>query len=78
MKKSVVLLVILLAGCATPRYVTIYCVGKDQQPPKEPERIGGKLTGRAQDDLKIVAGSAIELRAWGQGLNQILEGCREK
>jgi hypothetical protein len=78
MKKSVVLLALLLCGCAHTRYVSISCVGKDQVLPKEPERAGDKLTGQAQDDLKIVAGSAIELRAWGQGLNGILEGCRAK
>jgi hypothetical protein len=77
MKKSVVLLALLLCACSHVRYATAYCVGRDQALPKEPERVGGKLTGQAQDDYKIVAASAVELRAWGQGLNQILEGCRE-
>jgi hypothetical protein len=36
-----------------------------------------KLTGDASKDVGVLAGSAIRLRAWGEGLQSILEGCRE-
>ena len=67
-----------LSACATTRYVSVPCVSKDQALPAEPERIKDKLTGQADRDLQIVAGSAVRLRAWGEGLSSILEGCREK
>jgi hypothetical protein len=66
-----------LSGCATTRYSRIYCLTHDQALPAEPEKVGPQLTGRADEDLRIVAGSAIRLRAWGEGLQQVLEGCRE-
>jgi hypothetical protein len=65
-----------LCGCAHDRFVQIPCIAKDQVLPAEPERVGPKLTGQAQEDFRTVAGSAVELRAWGRGLNGILEGCR--
>ena len=68
----------LLAGCQTTRYVTVPCVGKDQVLPAEPPKIANRLTGKADEDVKTIAGSAVRLRAWGSGLRQILEGCREK
>jgi hypothetical protein len=70
-----------LAGCATTqRFTPVYCVSPDQlQRLKgaEPPRVGEKLTGQAQDDFKIAAGSAVQLRAWGEGLIGVLEGCQE-
>lgn len=65
-----------LTGCATTRYVTVPCLAKDQALPAEPPKVGKSLTGEADKDLRIVAGSAVRLRAWGEGLNGILEGCR--
>lgn len=76
MKLLFVLVALALSGCAHDRYVTIPCVANDQVLPAEPERVGPKLTGQAQEDFRIVAGSAVELRAWGRGLQGILEGCR--
>lgn len=70
------LLLLSLTGCATTRYVTTPCLTKDQAIPAEPPRVHDKLTGRADEDLRTVAGSNIRLRSWGEGLNQILEGCR--
>lgn len=66
-----------LTGCATPRVATIYCLDKTTQLPTEPPKVKGQLTGEADKDLRIVAGSALRLRAWGQGLQTVLEGCRE-
>lgn len=74
---SLALAALLLSGCAHTRYVTVYCLDHNTQLPAEPERVHDKLTGEADKDLRIVAGSAVRLRAWGEGLNSILEGCRE-
>jgi hypothetical protein len=43
----------------------------------EPPKVHDQLTGQADKDAGILAGSAIRLRAWGQALNHIIEGCRE-
>jgi hypothetical protein len=71
-----ILALLALSGCQTTRYVTVPCVSKGQQLPAEPDRVGGKLTGNADHDFQIVAGSNARLRAYGQGLRTILEGCR--
>lgn len=69
---------LLLAGCAqTPRITVAYCLTADQQLPPEPPKVRDKLTGDASQDVGVLAGSAIRLRAWGEGLQTILEGCRE-
>ena len=67
---------IALAGCQTTRHIVSPCIAKDQALPAEPERVSGKLTGKADEDIRIIAGSAVRLRAYGQGLRTILEGCR--
>jgi hypothetical protein len=43
----------------------------------EPPKVHDKLTGNADTDVGILAGSVIRMRAWGGGLRTILEGCRE-
>jgi ABC-type uncharacterized transport system auxiliary subunit len=68
----------LLTACAPHvRYVSTYCLTHDQQLPAEPPKVHSQLTGHADSDIGIIAGSAIRLRAWGEGLQTILEGCRE-
>jgi hypothetical protein len=72
------MLIVLATGCTTTRYVTVPCLTPDQYKKLEqsqPEKIHGKLTGEADKDLRIVAGSAVRLRAWGTGLLGVLEGC---
>jgi hypothetical protein len=72
---------IALAGCTTARYVTVPCVTGEQYEKlksAEPPKVGDKLTGRADEDIKPIAGSAVRLRAWGHGLLGVLEGCREE
>jgi hypothetical protein len=76
-RPALLLVALALTGCATTRYATVHCIGKDQSLPAEPPRIKSQLTGEADKDLRIVAGSAVRLRAWGEGLQTILEGCRE-
>ena len=41
----------------------------------EPEQVGSRLTGNAAADLAIVAASALDLRAWGQGMAADLKAC---
>jgi hypothetical protein len=68
-----------LTGCTTTRYVTIPCLTPEQYKKLEqsqPEKVHGKLTGEADKDLRIVAGSAVRLRAWGTGLLGVLQGCQ--
>ena len=71
-------LALAVSGCATTRYAPVHCVSpqqlqklKDAEPPK----IGSRLTGQAQDDLKIIAGNNVELRQYGHGLLSVIEGC---
>jgi ABC-type uncharacterized transport system auxiliary subunit len=78
MRAARYILIYFLAGCAPhPRFSTVYCLSHDQQLPAEPPKIKDKLTGDAATDVGTLAGSAIRLRAWGEGLQTILEGCRE-
>lgn len=73
-----ILLAIGLSGCVTTRYVKIACLTQeqlDQRKAAEPPKVGGQLSGDAQKDVRIVGGSAKELRAWGQGNLAILGGC---
>lgn len=65
-----------LSGCVSTRYVTSHCLTADQVIPAEPPKIAPLLTGRADADARTLAASAVRLRAWGQGLAGILEGCR--
>lgn len=69
---------LLLIGCSTVRYVKVPCLSPSQLQQRkdaEPPKVGDKLTGQAQEDLKTIAGSAVQLRAWGQGNLLILQGC---
>jgi hypothetical protein len=68
---------LLVGGCTTIRYQTVYCLSHDTQLPSEPPKVHSQLTGHADSDIAIIAGSAIRLRAYGQSLRLILEGCRE-
>jgi hypothetical protein len=78
MRSALILAALALSGCATTRFAPTYCLTHNQQLPSEPPKVKDKLTGQADKDLTIVAGSAIRLRAYASGLREILEGCREK
>lgn len=73
-----------LSGCALlkerVRYVTVFCVTPEQYEQMrkaEPPKVHDHLTGDADKDIRPIAGSAIRLRAWGDGLLEILGGCVE-
>lgn len=74
---SAILLALSLTGCAHTRYATVYCLSHDQRLPAEPPKIHDQLNGDASHDVGPLAGSAIRLRAWGESLQTVLEGCRE-
>jgi hypothetical protein len=70
---------ISLTGCTTTRYVTVPCVNQQQYEQlrdSEPTKVKDKLTGKADEDIKTLGGSAVRLRGWGQGLLGVLEGCQ--
>jgi hypothetical protein len=68
-----------LSACSHTRYYSVPCLTQpqlDKLKADEPPKVHDKLTGKADEDVKIVAGSAIRLRAWGQGMLGVLEGCK--
>lgn len=79
-KRLALVVPLALTGCATThtRYVIVPCATSEQvQKLKdaEPEHIGLKLTGNAQEDFKLAAGNDIALRLWGEGLLGVIQGC---
>lgn len=81
--KALLPLVLLAAACAAaPRQppapvlvpVPTPCVAGDL--PDEPAKVSAQLSGDSGTDLGIIAGSAIELRAWGRALLGIVNACR--
>lgn len=67
-----------LCGCTTTKMVPVPCLSREQleeQRKAEPPMVGDKLTGRADEDIKPIAGSAVRLRSWGRGMLGVLEGC---
>jgi hypothetical protein len=78
MKRALVLAALALTGCAHIRYAPVYCVTPsqlDELRKAEPPKVGNQLTGEADKDIRPIAGSAIRLRAWGEGLLGVLGGC---
>lgn len=71
---------LLLAGCVHPRVVQTSCITpaqlqqlRDSAPPKVREQ----LTGKADEDLRIIAGSNLRLRGYADGLVTVLESCAQ-
>jgi len=68
-----------LAGCAhKPRVAIVHCVTPEQVEQlrkAEPPKISNQLTGKADEDVRVIAGSALRLRSWGHGLLGVIEGC---
>jgi hypothetical protein len=77
--KYLIPLALLLTGCQTTRYVTTPCATPEQVEQlrnSEPPKVADKLTGQADEDIRVIAGSAVRLRAWGTGLLGVIEGCQ--
>jgi hypothetical protein len=71
----------LVTGCSTTRFIKIACLTPDQLAERqkaEPPMIRGQLNGDAEHDIKPIAGSAVDLRAWGRGNLDILRGCQSQ
>lgn len=69
---------LLNVACTTTRYVKVPCLNIEQLEARkqaEPKLVGPELTGDAQKDVRIIGGSAKELRAWGRGNLDVLSGC---
>lgn len=67
-----------LAACATPQTIVQTCVTPEQYEElkrQEPPKVKDELSGRADQDIRVISGSAIRLRAWGRGLLGVVEGC---
>jgi hypothetical protein len=68
----------LITGCTTTRFVRVPCLSPEQLEERrkaEPPLVRDQLSGRADEDIRIIGGSAVELRSWGRGNISILEGC---
>lgn len=73
-------LMLLLTGCAQTRYVQTFCVTGaqlEQLQHAKPGKVRDQLTGKADEDLKKVAGRLVRVEAWGDGLIDVLGGCVE-
>jgi hypothetical protein len=76
MKRALILMLTLSACAHKPQLV--YCLTPEQLQElekAEPEKVAPKLTGRADEDIRIISGSALRLRAWGRGNLEVLRGC---
>lgn len=73
-----VLLFTSLSGCTTTRTITVSCITPEQLAELRaaaPPHVRAKLTGRADEDARILAGSALRLREYSDGLIGVLEVC---
>jgi hypothetical protein len=65
-------------GCTTTRYITRDCVSAEQLAElkaQEPPKVSDRLTGKADEDVRVVAGSALRLRGWGHNMLDVLKVC---
>jgi hypothetical protein len=77
-KGALCALALMLTGCAHTRYTTVYCLTRaqfEQLKQSQPAKVKAQLTGKADTDVGILAGSAIRLRAHDDGLLEVLGGC---
>jgi hypothetical protein len=75
---AVIMLTLPAGMCVSTRFVRVPCLSQQDYQKRveaEPKKVGPELTGDAQRDVRIVGGSAKELRAWGVGNLGILQGC---
>lgn len=67
---------IALAGCQTTRTIIVPCVGKDQVLPAEPDKVAPRLTGKADEDSRILAGGLLRWQFYGRSMREIVDNCR--
>jgi hypothetical protein len=75
---AIALAALALTGCATTRYAPTYCLTRaqyEQLKAQQPPKVHDQLTGNADRDTQILAGSLIRVRAVNDGLLTILGGC---
>lgn len=75
---AIIMLTLPAGMCTTTRYVTVPCLTQEQYDKlkaDEPPKVKDQLTGEADKDIRIIGGSAVRLRAWGNGLLGVLGGC---
>jgi hypothetical protein len=78
-KQLAIIAALALTGCAHTRYVTVHCLTPaqlEQLKAAEPPKVSDKLTGKADEDIRTVAGSALRLRSYAHGLLGVLDGCQ--
>jgi hypothetical protein len=78
MRALIPLAALILTSCTTIRYQPVYCITKEQLAElqaQRPQAIRDKLTGKADEDLKLVTGKLIRVQAWGNSLIDILGAC---
>lgn len=78
MKRAIILVAALaLAGCAT-KPLMVSCVTNEQLAElkaAEPPRVKDRLTGKADEDIRVIAGSNLRLRSWSETLLGVIEVC---
>lgn len=75
---SLALAAMLLSGCGTTKYITVYCITKaqlEQLKAAKPGKIRDQLTGKADEDAKKITGRLVRVEAWGDGMLDVLGGC---
>jgi hypothetical protein len=84
MRRAIICIALALNGCAilphrtVTRYITTACVTPQQYETlkaQEPPKIHDRMTGDEDHDIKILAGSLIRVRAYSDGLLEVLGGC---
>jgi uncharacterized lipoprotein YajG len=73
----ITLAAVLLSGCQT-KFVTRSCLTPQQYAElksQEPPKVTGSLTGKADEDVRVIAGSALRLRGWGHNMLDVLKIC---
>jgi hypothetical protein len=66
-----------LSGCAhlPPTRACLTQQQYQQMKDSEPPRVHDKLTGKADEDIRPIAGSNLKLRSWGESLLDLLSIC---
>jgi hypothetical protein len=77
-RRIIPLALLALSACQTTRYATVHCLSREQLAElqkQKPEKIKSRLTGKADEDVRIISGRLIRVEAYADGLIDILGGC---